>query len=220
MKKKHTSRHQKMSVARRKNDGMVLARRDRDPSWKWWKKRPESAGPGNGKSTFGAVLRPFKVVSTQNTRFMEDGFDLDVVYVTKRIIVHGVPNVSADPLYEDPRTEVRRLLDKYHCDRYKVYNFASELAQMTPPTHRMDTRVERYPFTDDTCPPLESVVDFCENAKAWLDAHDDNVVSLHCKAGKGRAGIMAACLMVRMGETAQAAVARYDTVRRMGGQKG
>lgn len=51
--------------------------------------------------------------------------------------------MPVDPLYEDPRTEVRRLLDKYHCDRYKVYNFASELAQMTPPTHRMDTRVER-----------------------------------------------------------------------------
>lgn len=48
-----------------------------------------------------------------------------------------------DPLYEDPRTEVRRLLDKYHCDRYKVYNFASELAQMTPPAQRVDARVER-----------------------------------------------------------------------------
>lgn len=48
-----------------------------------------------------------------------------------------------DPLYEDPRTEVRRLLDKYHYDRYKVYNFASELAQMTPPTQRVDARVER-----------------------------------------------------------------------------
>lgn len=76
----------------------------------------------------------------------------------------------------------------------------------------------RYPFTDDTCPPLESVVDFCENAKAWLDAHEDNVVSLHCKAGKGRAGIMAACLMVRMGETAHRAVESFDAVRRGGGQ--
>lgn len=70
---------------------------------------------------------------------------------------------------------------------------------------------------DDTCPPLESVVDFCENAKAWLDAHEDNVVSLHCKAGKGRAGIMAACLMVRMGETAQAALTSFDAVRDWGG---
>lgn len=69
-----------------------------------------------------------------------------------------------------------------------------------------------YPFTDDTGPPLESVVEFCENAKAWLDADEENVVSLHCKAGKGRAGIMAACLMVRMGESAHAAVAKYDEV--------
>lgn len=60
-------------------------------------------------------------------------------------------------------------------------------------------------------------MDFCENAKAWLDANEENVVSLHCKAGKGRAGIMAACLMVRMGQTAQAAVASYDAVRRIEG---
>eukprot|EP00752_Nemacystus_decipiens_P007719 g6902.t1 len=203
---------QQMSPAK---DGELDAR-DACPSWKLkWFRKTRSAGSGkNGKSAFGAVLRPFKdAVSTQKTRFMEDGFDLDIAYVTKRIIVHGVPNESADPLYEDPRTEVRRLLDKYHCDRYKVYNFASELAQMTPPTERVDARVERYPFTDDTCPPLESVVDFCENAKAWLDAHEDNVVSLHCKAGKGRAGIMAACLMVRMGEAAATAVESFDATQ-------
>lgn len=55
-------------------------------------------------------------------------------------------------------------------------------------------------------------MDFCENAKAWLDMDENNVVSLHCKAGKGRAGIMAACLMVRLGETAEAAVTKFDAV--------
>lgn len=55
-------------------------------------------------------------------------------------------------------------------------------------------------------------MDFCENAKAWLDTDESNVVSLHCKAGKGRAGIMAACLMVRMGQTADAAVHEFDAV--------
>ena len=56
-------------------------------------------------------------------------------------------------------------------------------------------------------------MDFCESAKAWLDMHEDNVVSLHCKAGKGRAGIMAACLMVRLGETASASVSKFDEVK-------
>lgn len=75
------------------------------------------------------------------------------------------------------------------------------------------TKIDRYPFADHTCPPLDTVVDFCESAKAWLDIDVANIVSLHCKAGKGRAGIMAACLMVRMGDTAEEAVAKYDTVR-------
>ena len=79
----------------------------------------------------------------------------------------------------------------------------------------LDQTAPRYPFADHTCPPLESVVDFCENAKAWLDTHEDNVVSLHCKAGKGRAGIMAAGLMVRLGDTASAAVSKFDEVRHM-----
>lgn len=49
-------------------------------------------------------------------------------------------------MYEDPRTEVRRLLDKYHFNHYKVYNFASELAQMSPPARKeqkIDDRTER-----------------------------------------------------------------------------
>lgn len=55
-------------------------------------------------------------------------------------------------------------------------------------------------------------MNFCENAKAWLDMDEQNVVSLHCKAGKGRAGIMAACLLIRLGETANDAVSKYDAV--------
>lgn len=53
--------------------------------------------------------------------------------------------MKADPMYEDPRTEVRRLLDKYHFNHYKVYNFASELTQMSPPTgeQKVDGRTER-----------------------------------------------------------------------------
>lgn len=55
-------------------------------------------------------------------------------------------------------------------------------------------------------------MEFCESAKAWLDINEENVVSLHCKAGKGRAGLMAACLMVRLGQTAEASVMKFDTV--------
>lgn len=41
-------------------------------------------------TSLSIVLHVFNL----STRY-QDGFDLDVAYVTKRIIVHGVPNVSA-----------------------------------------------------------------------------------------------------------------------------
>jgi hypothetical protein len=45
-------------------------------------------------------------------------------------------------------------------------------------------------------PALRVVQQFCADAAAWLAAHPHNVVAVHCKAGKGRTGIMICCLML------------------------
>eukprot|EP00882_Tetradesmus_deserticola_P034602 GHRQ01039754.1.p1 GENE.GHRQ01039754.1~~GHRQ01039754.1.p1 ORF type:complete len:186 (-),score=68.42 GHRQ01039754.1:302-859(-) len=37
---------------------------------------------------------------------------------------------------------------------------------------------------------------FCTDAAAWLAENPLNVVAVHCKAGKGRTGIMICCLML------------------------
>lgn len=50
---------------------------------------------------------------------------------------------SAEHLYRNPRTEVQRLLDKYHKEHYKVYNFANE-AGRNYPDQLFQGRVERY----------------------------------------------------------------------------
>jgi hypothetical protein len=52
-------------------------------------------------------------------------------------------------------------------------------------------------------------------AQRWLDADPKNVVCIHCKAGKGRSGVMACCLLLRTGDadSAAAAMALYDSKR-------
>lgn len=51
-------------------------------------------------------------------------------------------------------------------------------------------RVQRFPFDDHSVPPLGMMVEFCKAVDAWLFADKDNIVAVHCKAGKGRTGLM------------------------------
>jgi len=161
------------------------------------------------------LWHPFrKAVSRRKRRFIKDGFDLDLVYLTPRIIIHGFPAIGLEHLYRNPRYELKRLLEFYHHGKYKVFNFCCEPGRGYSPDV-FDGRVERYPFKDHNTPPLETMVAYANSAKAWLDQDPENVCSVHCKAGKGRAGLMSCVLLIRSGfvQNTQEALDHYDRER-------
>jgi hypothetical protein len=59
------------------------------------------------------------------------------------------------------------------------------------------------------------MAEFARSGQAWLQADPENVVSMHCKAGKGRAGLMICVMMLRHGvvQSATEAIRRYDEMR-------
>eukprot|EP00003_Mantamonas_plastica_P013540 TRINITY_DN2361_c1_g2_i5.p1 TRINITY_DN2361_c1_g2~~TRINITY_DN2361_c1_g2_i5.p1 ORF type:complete len:326 (+),score=129.02 TRINITY_DN2361_c1_g2_i5:204-1181(+) len=81
-------------------------------------------------------------------------------------------------------------------DHYKIYNMCAERAY---DADNFYDRVERYPFEDHNAPQFEIIEPFCQSAQDWLDADEKNIVVVHCKAGKGRAGTMISALMVHIG---------------------
>lgn len=149
-----------------------------------------------------------KAVSGKKKRFIQNGFDLDLAYITPRIIVHGFPASGIEHLYRNPRYEIRRYLDQYHPENYKVFNFCCEPGRGYSPDVYYG-RVERYPFKDHNTPPLETMAAFANSAKQWLEDDVNHVVNMHCKAGKGRAGLMCCVLLVRTG-AAQSAIEAMD----------
>jgi hypothetical protein len=155
-----------------------------------------------------------KAVSGSKRRFIKNGYDLDLAYVTPRIIVHGFPATGLEHLYRNPRYEIRRFMDEYHRDHYKMYNFCCEPGRGYEPSIYYG-RVERYPFKDHNTPPLDTMVAFANSAKAWFELDPANVVNMHCKAGKGRAGLMCCVLLVRSGvvQSAIEAMDLYDKER-------
>lgn len=155
-----------------------------------------------------------KAVSGKKVRYEEDGFDLDLTYLSPRIIVHGFPAIGIEHIYRNPRYEIKRFLDTRHFEKYKLYNFCCEPGRGYN-SEVFHGRVERYPFKDHNTPPLETMVQFAESAKYWMDQDRSNVCSMHCKAGKGRAGLMSCILLIRSGTCANAveALAHYDQTR-------
>merc|ERR1711977_130520 len=145
---------------------------------------------------------------------MGDGFDLDLTYVTPRIIAMGIPSVDYQKVYRNRIEDVERFLETRHSTNYKVYNLCSEMRNTYAMT-RFGGRFERFPFDDHSPPPLGLLYYFCESAHEWLSSHKEHVIAVHCKAGKGRTGtcISAYFLYARLYRTPAEAMAAYGSAR-------
>eukprot|EP01004_Peranema_trichophorum_P002068 NODE_1281_length_2032_cov_122.313777_g1086_i0.p1 GENE.NODE_1281_length_2032_cov_122.313777_g1086_i0~~NODE_1281_length_2032_cov_122.313777_g1086_i0.p1 ORF type:complete len:593 (-),score=46.34 NODE_1281_length_2032_cov_122.313777_g1086_i0:169-1947(-) len=120
-------------------------------------------------------------------RFKDGSFDLDLTYITTRIIAMSWPGVGMNKYYRNDVAQVRKFLDKYHRSKYRIYNLSSEKAY-DPAFFRYRVRrfmLERYHPCD-----LLMILDFCLDVRDWLEGEEDNVAAIHCKSGKGRSGLL------------------------------
>lgn len=151
-------------------------------------------------------------VSKEKRRYQKNGFDLDLSYVTPRIIAMGFPSENVEAAYRNPMKEVLRFLDSYHRDHYKVYNLCSERGY---DAQKFYNRVGVFPFDDHNAPPFELILSFCRNVQEWLAESELNIAVIHCKAGKGRTGLMicAWLLFSREWQTPEQALNFYAAMR-------
>ena len=119
---------------------------------------------------------------------------------------------SVDEWFRNPMDRVQGFLETFHAGHYKVFNFCCERWYDHAKFHG---RVSRYPFADHNCPPPAMIHACCTDAASWLSADPQNVVAFHCKAGKGRAGMMTVCLLLHMRwvDTAAEALEHYGRMR-------
>eukprot|EP01112_Ceratiomyxa_fruticulosa_P017533 TRINITY_DN5479_c0_g1_i1.p1 TRINITY_DN5479_c0_g1~~TRINITY_DN5479_c0_g1_i1.p1 ORF type:complete len:980 (+),score=160.32 TRINITY_DN5479_c0_g1_i1:775-3714(+) len=137
-----------------------------------------------------------KLVSKKKRRFEWGEFDLDLSYITDRIVAMGFPSESLEGLYRNNMKDVQKFLDSLHPGRYKVYNLCSE---NNYDHQKFQGMVEEFPFDDHNSPPLEMIPRFCKSVDEWLNKHPENMVAIHCKAGKGRTGTMISCYLIYCG---------------------
>ena len=131
---------------------------------------------------------------SKKLRFQLDGFDLDLSYITPRILAMGFPSEGKNALYRNPLNEVRQFFKKYHQTNYRIYNLCSEKKYKSDKFE--NGQCAYYPFDDHNPPPFNIFIDFCKDVDDWLNLDDKNVAAIHCKAGKGRTGTVIAAYLV------------------------
>ena len=140
-------------------------------------------------------------VSKKKKRFQEDGFDLDLTYVTDRIIAMGYPSEGMEAGYRNPMGDVQRFFTQRHPSTYKIYNVCSERhyeAQKFEALENPGIACHKFVWDDHNPPPLKLIAPMVDDMVEYLAANSTNVVAIHCKAGKGRTGTIIACLLLKL----------------------
>eukprot|EP00913_Durusdinium_trenchii_P000674 g627.t1 len=121
-------------------------------------------------------------VAGSRCRYVSNGFDLDLAYVTSKIIAMGFPGKSSGACFRNPQSEVQRFLRWAHGDGcFRIYNLCAERSFRE---NGFPDETIHFPCADHCPPQFSKILEFCRDVEAWLKVDERNVAAIHCKAGK------------------------------------
>jgi phosphatidylinositol-3,4,5-trisphosphate 3-phosphatase/dual-specificity protein phosphatase PTEN len=79
----------------------------------------------------------------------------------------------------------------------------------------LNCKLGLFPFSDHEPCPVKLMLDFCVDICLYFIKSPYGVAAIHCKAGKGRTGVMCICYLIFSGlcKTSDEAITHYANMR-------
>ncbi|XP_061688105.1 tensin-2-like [Syngnathoides biaculeatus] len=130
-------------------------------------------------------------MSRSEEQVMEHPFDIDLTYITERIIsVFFMPELE-EQRYHRELQEMATMLKSKHQDKFLFLNLSEKRHDIT----RLIPKVQDFGWPDLHAPPLDRICTVCKAMETWLSSDPHNVAVLHCKGNKGKMGVIVAAYM-------------------------
>ena len=126
-------------------------------------------------------------VSGHRNRYKCKDYNLDVTYITDRVLAMSFPASGMESMYRNHINTVAQFLEQKHPEQYKVYNLSNRTYDET----RFKGQVVSYSWEDHHPPTIYLLFKICYDIYEYLK-DTQNVAVIHCNAGKGRTGTLIA----------------------------
>lgn len=151
------------------------------------------------------------LVSADKRRYTADGYNLDLTYITPRLIAMGLPGKGISALWRNKVEEVASFLDKNHFGHYRIFSLGKSAGDF----FRLRNNTTWFGWSSKKSPPLELLHRILLGINDWLAADPQNIAVIHCKEGRERSGVVIASYLVKSGvfATPREALEYYATMR-------
>ena len=130
------------------------------------------------KQKASALVQKFRhLVGGKKARYVTKEYDLDLTYITPRLIAMSFPSSGLQATYRNNVIDVANLLTSKHQNHYMVFNVSEKSYDIAP----FNDQVLDFGWPDHMAPPLERLCIICKSIDSWLKTDTRNVVVVHCK---------------------------------------
>ena len=136
-------------------------------------------------------------------------------YITEKVIAMGFPSTGVETMYRNSLSDIIKFFHTRHNDNVKVYNLCLEKDRIYNKNVFPNAKVGLFPATDHNPSPIKLILEFCIDICLYLIKNPEGVAAVHCKAGKGRTGVMICSYLVFSGlcQSSEMAFRYYARVR-------